>query len=145
MASFACTKMVSPTPAATRASFLADAPDAYERLLMDCMHGDPTLFSRSDGVETAWEFIDPIEARWNEGEPPLVTYPAGSWGPGEADEMLERDRGRFRFAAKQAEPSPLGAGGGGNVRSDQAIDRAISAAVAPLVVQTLTGPYVQHV
>jgi glucose-6-phosphate 1-dehydrogenase len=72
-------------------SFLTDAPDAYERLLMDCMLGDPTLFTRADEVEAAWEFIDPIEASWARGKPELVTYAAGTWGPEAADEMLERE------------------------------------------------------
>jgi glucose-6-phosphate 1-dehydrogenase len=72
-------------------SFLVDAPDAYERLLMDCMLGDPTLFTRADEVETAWKLIDPIEESWREGSPPLQTYPAGSWGPKAADKMLGAD------------------------------------------------------
>jgi glucose-6-phosphate 1-dehydrogenase len=72
-------------------SFLVDAPDAYERLLMDCMLGDPTLFTRADEVETAWKLIDPIEESWREGSPPLQTYPAGSWGPKAADKMLAAD------------------------------------------------------
>ncbi len=69
-------------------AFLVDAPDAYERLLLDCMLGDATLFTRADEVETAWSLIDPIEEAWAAGEPPLAPYPAGTWGPKEADRIL---------------------------------------------------------
>jgi len=69
-------------------SFLVDAPDAYERLLLDCMLGDPTLFTRSDEVETAWKLIDAVEDAWRTGKPPLQDYAAGSWGPKAADELL---------------------------------------------------------
>jgi glucose-6-phosphate 1-dehydrogenase len=69
-------------------SFLVDAPDAYERLLLDCMLGDPTLFTRSDEVEAAWALVDGIEAVWREDEPPLEPYPAGTWGPPGADRLL---------------------------------------------------------
>jgi glucose-6-phosphate 1-dehydrogenase len=72
-------------------SFLVDAPDAYERLLVDCMLGDPTLFTRSDEVEAAWRFIDVIEESWGTGDPPLQTYPAGSWGPLSADLLMAGD------------------------------------------------------
>ncbi|WP_338182499.1 glucose-6-phosphate dehydrogenase [Candidatus Dormiibacter inghamiae] len=72
-------------------SFLDDAPDAYERLLVDCMLGDPTLFTRSDEVETAWSLIDPIEDGWRTHEPPLQTYAAGSWGPLASDLLLAGD------------------------------------------------------
>ncbi len=69
-------------------SFLVEAPDAYERLLLDCMLGDPTLFARSDEVEAAWMFIDAIERSWREGRPPLEFYPAGTWGPKSADRLI---------------------------------------------------------
>ena len=72
-------------------AFLVDAPDAYERLLLDCMLGDPTLFTRSDEVEAAWSLVDGIEAVWREGRPPVETYAAGSWGPAGADRLLEQD------------------------------------------------------
>jgi glucose-6-phosphate 1-dehydrogenase len=70
-------------------SFLLDAPDAYERLIMDALLGDPTLFTRADEVETAWRLIDPIEASWRDGKPPLQTYAAGTWGPEAADKLIE--------------------------------------------------------
>jgi len=76
-------------------SFLVDAPDAYERLLMDCMLGDPTLFTRSDEVETAWSIVDPIEESWHAGKPALEFYEAGTWGPKGADEMIARDANKW--------------------------------------------------
>jgi len=71
-------------------SFLTEAPDAYERLLADCMVGDATLFTRKDEVETAWSIIDPIEERWAEKRVKFPNYAAGSWGPAAADELIER-------------------------------------------------------
>lgn len=72
-------------------SFLVETPEAYERLLLDCMIGDPTLFTRADEVEAAWTLIDPIEAAWRDGRPPLQMYPAGSWGPAPASKLLEAE------------------------------------------------------
>jgi glucose-6-phosphate 1-dehydrogenase len=73
-------------------SFGAPPPTAYETLLLDCMLGDATLFNRSDAVELSWELVDPILARWRElGPKGLATYAAGSWGPAEADALIERD------------------------------------------------------
>ncbi len=72
-------------------SFLVDAPDAYERLIVDCMLGDPTLFTRSDEVECAWNLIDTVEASWRSGRPSLQRYAAGSWGPSAATRLLQRD------------------------------------------------------
>jgi glucose-6-phosphate 1-dehydrogenase len=73
-------------------SFGAPPPTAYETLLLDCMLGDATLFNRSDAVELSWELVDPILARWRElGSKGLATYAAGSWGPAEADALIERD------------------------------------------------------
>ncbi|MBV8062234.1 MAG: glucose-6-phosphate dehydrogenase, partial [Nevskia sp.] len=66
-------------------------PDAYERLLMDVVRGNPMLFMRRDEVEAAWQWIDPIVDAWeNSGEPPR-TYSAGSWGPSAAVALIERD------------------------------------------------------
>jgi glucose-6-phosphate 1-dehydrogenase len=72
-------------------SFLDEAPDAYERLLVDCMVGDPTLFTRKDEVEAAWRLIDPIEQRWASSRRRFPNYDAGTWGPVAADELLGRD------------------------------------------------------
>ncbi|HXF58345.1 MAG TPA: glucose-6-phosphate dehydrogenase [Candidatus Saccharimonadales bacterium] len=72
-------------------SFGQDPPEAYERLLLDCNLGDSTLFARRDEVELAWEFVDPIQAAWrSKTGPPLASYPAGTWGPKEADDLLHR-------------------------------------------------------
>jgi len=77
-------------------AFGADPPDAYERLLLDCNLGDSTLFAREDEVDLAWERVDAIAGAWTgAGEPPLVPYPAGSWGPREADALIERDGRRW--------------------------------------------------
>jgi glucose-6-phosphate 1-dehydrogenase len=79
-------------------SFGKASPEAYERLLLDAMSGDATLFARRDEVEEAWAFIDPIEQAWvaKENQPGLFEYPAGSWGPEEADELLARDGRAWR-------------------------------------------------
>jgi glucose-6-phosphate 1-dehydrogenase len=74
-------------------SFADDLPDAYERLLLDVMLGDPTLFPRWDEVEQAWETVQPILDRWAEAPPPeFPNYEAGSWGPKAADELIGRGR-----------------------------------------------------
>jgi glucose-6-phosphate 1-dehydrogenase len=74
-------------------SFGKASPEAYERLLLDAMAGDATLFARDDEVEHAWRYIDVIENAWHKSPnpPPMCEYPAGSWGPREADEMLSAD------------------------------------------------------
>jgi glucose-6-phosphate 1-dehydrogenase len=74
-------------------SFGKASPEAYERLLLDAMAGDATLFARHDEVEQAWAFIDPIEEAWaaQENAPELAFYPAGSWGPEKADELMAQD------------------------------------------------------
>jgi glucose-6-phosphate 1-dehydrogenase len=69
--------------------------DPYERLLIDCMKGDLTLFARQDGVETMWEVVDPIIARWDSIVPDhFPNYAAGTWGPPEADLLMKRE-GRY--------------------------------------------------
>lgn len=70
-------------------SFGGSSPEAYERLLLDVMKGDATLFTRDDEIEQSWDLLAPIFKVWDSGEPPPVcTYQAGSWGPSEADELL---------------------------------------------------------
>ena len=69
-------------------SFLSQSPEAYERLILDTMRGDATLFTRNDEVESQWRIIDPILESWEKGDEPLATYPAGTPGPKEADEIL---------------------------------------------------------
>lgn len=73
------------------ASFAGRNPDAYERLLMDVIRGDQTLFMRRDEVEAAWKWVDPILEAWEETRQPLQTYTAGTWGPSRAIALLERD------------------------------------------------------
>jgi glucose-6-phosphate 1-dehydrogenase len=78
-------------------SFAAPAPEAYERLLLDVMMGDPTLFTRTDEVDSAWAFITPILDAWAaDTTTPLATYAAGTWGPTEADALLEADGAAWR-------------------------------------------------
>jgi glucose-6-phosphate 1-dehydrogenase len=78
-------------------TFGATSPEAYERLLLDVMAGDQTLFMRRDAVETAWRWIVPILERWNErAKDPLPTYAAGEWGPPEADRLIEATGRRWR-------------------------------------------------
>lgn len=74
-----------------------EQPEAYERLLLDCMLGDSTLFTRRDEVEAAWTFIQGILDAWRE-EPPevILTYESGTWGPQAADEFIWRDGRRWR-------------------------------------------------
>ncbi len=67
-------------------------PEAYERLLLDALQGDASLFTRADEVETAWGLIDPILQTWEKHQsPPLALYRPGGWGPREADTLLARD------------------------------------------------------
>ena len=67
-------------------------PESYERLLLDALQGDASLFTRADEVETAWSLIDPILQAWETDQtPPLAVYEPGSWGPADADAMLARD------------------------------------------------------
>jgi len=78
-------------------SFAVDSPDAYETLLLDCMIGDASLFTRGDEVERAWEILDPIIEAWRTGTGgALHFYGAGSWGPPAADALLERDDRSWR-------------------------------------------------
>jgi glucose-6-phosphate 1-dehydrogenase len=67
-------------------------PDAYERLLLDVLQGDQSLFSRKDEVELSWGIIDPIHQAWQElGLPAMATYPRGDWGPREAGKWIWKD------------------------------------------------------
>jgi glucose-6-phosphate 1-dehydrogenase len=78
-------------------SFGAEPPEAYERLLLDCMLGDGTLFTRGDEVEASWRWIDRIARAWQAAEAPgFPNYEAGTWGPREADELLAADGRSWR-------------------------------------------------
>ena len=73
-------------------TFGADPPEAYERLLLDCMNGDATLFTRSDEVLAAWEYVNNIVDAWRDHPiERLPEYQAGTWGPPEMEEFLKRD------------------------------------------------------
>jgi glucose-6-phosphate 1-dehydrogenase len=77
-------------------AFLSESPEAYERLIIDAMRGDATLFTRNDEVEAQWNICDPILHAWSQMPGPLPQYPAGSQGPSEADELLlDDDRWRM--------------------------------------------------
>jgi glucose-6-phosphate 1-dehydrogenase len=73
-------------------SFLSQSPEAYERLILDVMRGDATLFTRNDEVEEQWRVCDPIVQTWHETTGRLPQYPAGSQGPAEADQLLGADQ-----------------------------------------------------
>jgi glucose-6-phosphate 1-dehydrogenase len=78
-------------------AFSVPPPEAYERLLLDVMLGDPTLFTRTDEVESAWRFITAILDAWQDPSASSpVTYPAGSWGPEAADTLIAADNARWR-------------------------------------------------
>lgn len=66
-------------------------PEAYERLILDALHGDASLFTRGDRAELAWRLLDPILATWQANKAPLAGYEPGSWGPAASDELLARD------------------------------------------------------
>jgi glucose-6-phosphate 1-dehydrogenase len=73
-------------------------PEAYERLLLDALQGDASLFTRSDEIELAWGLIDPVIKGWQSSDAPsLATYRPGTWGPNEADGLLARDNRVWRM------------------------------------------------
>jgi glucose-6-phosphate 1-dehydrogenase len=72
-------------------------PEAYERLILDAMLGDSTLFTRTDEVEEQWKLVDAIIAGWQRDKPAFPNYPAGSWGPPSADELVQRDGRSWRL------------------------------------------------
>lgn len=76
-------------------------PTAYERLIHDCMIGDSTLYQRVDAVEAAWKFVDPILNAWkNDENIPIYGYPAGTWGPENADDLIEEKGMTWRYPCK---------------------------------------------
>lgn len=79
-------------------TFGGEPPEAYERLLIDVLNGDATLFTRSDEVEAAWKFTTEIIRAWeNEKTPNIPVYEAGTWGPAGVDEFIQRDGRRWRM------------------------------------------------
>ena len=78
-------------------AFNVDSPDAYETLILDALLGDSSLFTRADEVEQAWSIVTPILEAWvEEAEPDFPNHPAGTWGPEEADALIEHDGRRWR-------------------------------------------------
>ena len=76
-------------------------PDAYQRLILDCMNNNATLYTRSDAAEESWRFFDPLLRYWEENpDTPLNGYPAGSWGPKIADDIIEGDNMTWRYPCK---------------------------------------------
>ena len=67
---------------------MSESPEAYERLIMDAMRGDATLFTRNDEVEAQWRICDPVLESWADQQGPLPQYPAGSDGPEEANDLM---------------------------------------------------------
>jgi glucose-6-phosphate 1-dehydrogenase len=78
-------------------AFRTTFPEAYERLLLDVMTGDGTLFMRRDAVEAAWRWIMPLLERWSTTAQPLPTYPPGGWGPSEANRLIELTDRKWRL------------------------------------------------
>src|SRR6476660_8940331 len=72
-------------------AFTESTPEAYERLILDVLLGDPPLFPRHEEVELSWEILDPVEAFWAKQKDRVEAYPAGGWGPESADELMRRD------------------------------------------------------
>jgi glucose-6-phosphate 1-dehydrogenase len=74
-------------------SFMSESPEAYERLILDAMRGDATLFTRNDEIEALWGIVDPILTAWREDTTsPIPEYEAGSSGPTEANALLDHGR-----------------------------------------------------
>jgi glucose-6-phosphate 1-dehydrogenase len=77
-------------------AFRMGIPEAYERLILDCLLGDATLFTRADEVEEQWAIVDAMVAPWKRDRPRFPNYAAGSWGPPAADDLLHRDGRSWR-------------------------------------------------
>jgi len=79
-------------------SFSQDAPEAYERLLLDCMLGDSTLFIRGDEAEAAWSALMPVLDAWESTPPeePFPNYEVGTWGPDSVDKLLVKPWRKWR-------------------------------------------------
>ena len=69
--------------------------DAYERVILDALIGDATLFIRADEVGRSWRIVDPLLAYWHQDPDPIPLYHAGTWGPREAVQLIEKDGHRW--------------------------------------------------
>jgi glucose-6-phosphate 1-dehydrogenase len=82
-------------------------PDAYERLILDALHGDAALFTRSDEIELAWSLVDPILQGWQSAHAPtLAFYESSTWGPGKANEFIQTDGRRWFYICGKDGASP---------------------------------------
>lgn len=79
------------------ASFTESSPEAYERLILDVLLGEPPLFPRHREVELSWQILDPVIDHWSRSRTQPYDYPAGTWGPPEADELMRRDGREWRL------------------------------------------------
>jgi glucose-6-phosphate 1-dehydrogenase len=77
-------------------AFRTGLPEAYERLILDAMLGDATLFTREDEVCEQWKLVDAIVGAWKRDRPSFPNYEAGTWGPRAADEVVHRDGRSWR-------------------------------------------------
>jgi glucose-6-phosphate 1-dehydrogenase len=81
-----------------RGSFEADNPSAYATLLLDCLEGDRMLFAQGDWVEAAWALLDPLLNAWGQkAAKDFPNYAAGTWGPKEAQTLIERSGQRWHL------------------------------------------------
>ena len=80
-------------------TFGSNTPEAYERLILDAMIGDRTLFIRGDETEASWKLLSPVLEYWNKvGSDRLYEYPAGSWGPDQSDDLLAKFKHEWRHS-----------------------------------------------
>jgi glucose-6-phosphate 1-dehydrogenase len=79
-------------------SFTESSPEAYERLILDVLLGEPPLFPRHEEVELAWRILDPVEKHWARSGTPPEQYVSGGWGPASADELMRRDGRQWRLS-----------------------------------------------
>ena len=77
-------------------AFRTGLPEAYERLILDAMLGDATLFTREDEVEEQWKLVDAILGGWQRDRPSFPNYESGTWGPKAADDLIHRDGRSWR-------------------------------------------------
>ncbi len=78
-----------------------ELPEAYQRLLLDCMQGDATLYTRGDSIEQQWKIVEPVLDAWeNNPKIPIYGYPAGTWGPQEADSLIDEPDMTWRYPSK---------------------------------------------
>jgi glucose-6-phosphate 1-dehydrogenase len=87
-----------------KTTFNKEPPEAYERLIIDAMLGEQTLFIRGDEVEAAWSVIDPIEKAWAQSKSSPEEYKPGTWGPKKAFGLIEQDGRRWLHSKDEAEP-----------------------------------------